>query len=66
MKTINKNRRNFLRLIVLGTGIFFANKVFAIRVSKNRIDMEGKDIRNVSRLDVSDRFRLPVGTNLYE
>lgn len=73
MKTINKNRRNFLRFALLGTGVFLANKVFGaevpvdtIRISKNRIDMKGKDIRNVGKLDVSDRFKLPVGIDLYE
>ena len=37
-----------------------------IRISKNRIDMDGKPIRNVSRIDVSERLKLPVGTNLFD
>ncbi len=32
MKMINKDRRNFLRFALLGTGIFLANKVFSKQI----------------------------------
>lgn len=36
-----------------------------IKISRNRIDMDGKPIRNVSAIDISNRLKIPVGTNLY-
>lgn len=36
-----------------------------IKLSKDRLDMDGKPIQNVSRIDISSRLKIPVGTNLY-
>jgi len=36
-----------------------------IRLSRDRLDMDGKPIINVSRIDISARLRIPVGTNLF-
>lgn len=37
-----------------------------IRISRHRIDMGGRPIRNVSRIDISTRLRIPVGTNMFD
>jgi hypothetical protein len=37
-----------------------------IRISRFRIDMGNKPIRNVSRIYINERLKIPVGTNLYE
>ena len=36
-----------------------------IRLSKSRLDMDGKPIRNVSQIDISNRLKIPVGIDLY-
>jgi hypothetical protein len=36
-----------------------------IRLSKSRLDMDGKPIRNVSQIDISNRLKIPVGTDLF-
>lgn len=36
-----------------------------IRISRFRIDMEGKPIKNVSQIDISNRLKIPVGANLF-
>jgi ribosomal protein L32 len=36
-----------------------------IRISKNRIDMDGKPIRNVSSIDISERLKIPVGIDKF-
>lgn len=37
-----------------------------IRISKNRIDMDGKPIKNVSRIDISERLKIPVGADKFD
>jgi len=37
-----------------------------IKLSRNRLDMDGKPIQNVSRIDISSRLKIPVGTNMYD
>ncbi|MDP2967194.1 MAG: hypothetical protein Q8N87_02160 [bacterium] len=37
-----------------------------IKLSRNRLDMDQKPIQNVSRIDISSRLKIPVGTNLYD
>lgn len=67
---INKNRRNFLRIAFLGIGVLVADKALAaadtIRISKSRIDMGEKEIRNIGKLSVVNRMKVPVGTNLFD
>jgi hypothetical protein len=36
-----------------------------IRLSKDRLDMDWKPIQNVSQINIRDRLKIPVGTNLY-
>ena len=69
---MNPNRRKFLKfLLVIGGALFFWKKfgteaaVGATKVSHNRLDMDGKPIKNVSEIDVSNRLKIPVGVDLY-
>ncbi len=36
-----------------------------IRISRNRLDMGNKPIRNVSGVTINSRLRIPVGTNMF-
>jgi hypothetical protein len=36
-----------------------------IKISRFRLDMDGKPIKNVSQIDISSRLKIPVGTDLY-
>jgi len=37
-----------------------------IKISNLRIDMDQKPIENVSKVDISSRLKIPVGTNMYD
>lgn len=37
-----------------------------IRISRHRLDMGNKPIRNASHVIVNSRLRIPVGTNMFD
>ena len=37
-----------------------------IKISNLRIDMDQKPIENVSKVDISSRLKIPVGTDMYD